>query len=47
MVSTMMFHPAFLLAFTLLPSANARLFTVVNLCSFTIWHVFAPCLVYF
>ena len=27
------------LALALLPRVNARLFTVVNTCSFTIWHV--------
>ena len=31
-----------LVAIALLPNANARLFTVVNTCPFTIWHVPAP-----
>jgi hypothetical protein len=37
----MVSHSAFLLVLSLLPNANARLFTVVNLCPYTIWHVFS------
>ena len=39
MYSTTMVSYSTILTLALLPGANTRLFTVVNTCSFTIWHV--------
>lgn len=42
MYSTTMVSYSAILVLALLPGANTRLFTVVNTCSFTIWHVPTP-----